>query len=302
MKDQRKTEIKVGIMVIAGVLLFIWILSWAKNYSLTSSEQTIKVKFDDVSGLDVGDNVTVSGVKKGAVENLKVQGDYVIVTLVIDDDVKLKEDAKFAISMLDLMGGKKVEISPGVSSQPLDTKEIQDGIFEADIPKVMAILGRVEGDLPKIISDLKISVHSINNYLSDNQLNSDIKTSAKNLSHLTGKLNRLLDENSANISELTKNSNILVGQMNDFLSKNGADLRSTVQNIKQLSSNTDTLITQLNSIAKETKEKKNNIGKLMYNEDIYNKLNTTLDQINELTKILLEQVKSKGINIHANIF
>jgi phospholipid/cholesterol/gamma-HCH transport system substrate-binding protein len=302
MKDERKTEIKVGITVILGVIIFIWILSWAKNFSLTSSQQTVKVKFENVSGLNVGDNVTVDGVKKGSVENLEVQGDHVIVTLAVDNDIKLKEDATFSISMLDLMGGKRVEIFPGISSQPLDTKDIQNGIFEADIPKVMATLGRVEGDLPNIISDLKVSIHSVNNYLTDNQLNSGIKTSIKNLSQITIKLNRLLDENSANISTLTKNSNELVSQMNEFLSKNSGDIKTTIQNVKELSSNTDTLITQLNGITKEIKEKKNNIGKLMYDESIYNKLDTTLAQINELTKIMLEQIKSKGINIHANIF
>lgn len=302
MKDERKTEIKVGITVIVSVLIFIWVLSWAKNYSLTSDQQTLKVKFDNVAGLDVGDNVMVNGVKKGTVENLDVQGNHVIVTLDIDSEIKLKEDASFSISMLDLMGGKKVDISPGVSSQPLDTKEIQDGVFEADIPKVMAILGRVEGDLPNIISDLKISVHSINNYLSDNELHSDIKSSVKNLNKISSKLNHLLDENYENISQLTKNSNELVSQMNEFVKNNSSDINATIKNIKELSSKTDTLVSQLSAITKETKEKKNNIGKLMYDESIYNKLNTTLDQINELTKILLEQVKSKGINIHANIF
>ncbi len=302
MKDERKTEIRVGITVIVGVVLFIWVLSWAKNYSLTSSREIVNVKFDNVSGLEVGDNVTVNGVKKGYVEGMEVKGDNVIVKLTIDSDVKLKKDATFAVSMLDLMGGKKVEVTPGDSPQPIDLTKIQHGIFEADIPKVMSIIGQVEGDLPGIISDLKVSLNSLNTYLTDRQLNKNIKLSVKNLAIISEKLNRLLDENSKNFNSLAKNSNELITQMNEFLTNNRDNIEKTLSNIRDLTSRTDTLIAQINDFAKETKQKQNNIGKLMYNEDLYKKLNLTVDQINQLTKILLHQVQGKGINIDAHIF
>lgn len=302
MKDERKTEIRVGITVIAGIIIFIWVLSWAKNYSLTSSREVVNVRFNNVSGLEVGDNVTVNGVKKGFVEDMKVEGDDVIVKLTVDSDVKLKKDATFAVSMLDLMGGKKVEITPGVSSQPLDLAKVQHGVFEADIPRVMSIIGKVEGDLPGIISDLKTSLSSLNTYLTDHQLNKNIKVSVKNLAEISGKLNRLLDENSKTFTKLAKNSNELITQMNGFLTANRSDIEKTLSNLRDLTSRTDTLISQINVFAKETKEKKNNIGKLMYNGDLYKKLNLTVDQINELTKILLKQVQGKGINIDAHIF
>jgi hypothetical protein len=46
MKDDRKTEIKVGLTVLVGILIFIWIFGWAKNFSLKSNEHVVKVKFD----------------------------------------------------------------------------------------------------------------------------------------------------------------------------------------------------------------------------------------------------------------
>ena len=112
MKDQRKTEIRVGITIVVGLLIFIWILGWAKNFSLNPSENYLNIKFNNASGLEIGDDVTVNGVRKGNVEDIKVEGQSVIVKISLDNDVNLKEDAKFGISMLDLMGGKKVEISP----------------------------------------------------------------------------------------------------------------------------------------------------------------------------------------------
>ena len=63
MKQQRKTEIKVGLTVLLGIIVFIWILSWAKNVSITSADVELKVKFEKSSGLEVGNIVSVNGVK-----------------------------------------------------------------------------------------------------------------------------------------------------------------------------------------------------------------------------------------------
>ena len=112
MKDQRKTEIKVGITVIVGIFIFLWILGWAKNISITSSYRPVLVKFDNVTGLELGDNVLVNGLRKGFVKDMEINEDHVLVTLSINKDVDLRDDAQFSISMLDLMGGKKVGVFP----------------------------------------------------------------------------------------------------------------------------------------------------------------------------------------------
>jgi hypothetical protein len=46
----------------------------------------------------------------------------------------------------------------------------------------------------------------------------------------------------------------------------------------------------------------NNIGKLLYDENIIKDLKLTLKQVNELTSILIEQLKNEGVNVDANIF
>ena len=65
MKDQRKTEIKVGITVLLGLIIFLWVLGWAKNWTVNSQRKEIIVEFSSVAGLEVGDPVTINGVRKG---------------------------------------------------------------------------------------------------------------------------------------------------------------------------------------------------------------------------------------------
>lgn len=302
MKNERKTEIRVGLTVLVGILVFIWILGWAKNFSLQSNEQLIKVRFTNVSGLEIGDQVTVNGMRKGYVKEMIVEPNNVVVKLSIDNDIKLKEDASFAISMLDLMGGKKVEVFPGSSSTYFNINKISSGTFYADIPSVMSLFGSVQDDLVTILKDVKVSLHSLNKYITDEKMSSDVKTSLSNLSLLTDKLNIMLSENRNDIKSLTKNAVELTETSNQLLSSNKENIDQLFADLKNVFQKSDTLLTDLNNLTKETMNQQNNVGKLLYDEEVIKDLKQTLKQVNDLTSILIEQLKNDGINVDANIF
>jgi len=302
MKDERKTEIRVGLTVLIGILVFIWILGWAKNFSIQSNEHVVKVRFTNVSGLEIGDQVTVNGMRKGYVKEMIVEPNNVLVELSIENDVQLKEDASFAISMLDLMGGKKIEVFPGTSSVVYNSNKINQGTFYADIPSVMSLFGSVQDDLVTVLKDIKISLHSLNKYLTDDKLNSDVKTSMANLSLLTDKLNLVLTENRNDIRSLTKNAVELTESSNKLLTSNKENIDQLFIDLKNVFQKSDTLLSDLNNLTKETMNQQNNVGKLLYDENVINDLKQTLKQVNELTYILIEQLKNDGVNVDANIF
>ncbi|MBE0551938.1 MAG: MCE family protein [Ignavibacterium sp.] len=302
MKNERKTEIRVGLTVLVGILVFIWILGWAKNFSIKSNEHVVKVRFTNVSGLEIGDQVTVNGLRKGYVKEMIVEPNNVLVELSIENDVQLKEDASFAISMLDLMGGKKVEVFPGSSTTAYDNSKISEGTFYADIPSVMSLFGSVQDDLVIVLKDVKISLHSLNKYLTDDKLSSDVKASMKNLSLLTEKLNVMLSENRDDIQALTQNAVELTETSNKLLSNNKENIDQLFVDLKNVVQKSDTLLSDLNTLTKETMNQQNNVGKLLYDENIINDLKLTLKQVNELTSILIDQLKNDGVNVDANIF
>ncbi len=302
MKDQRKTEIRVGITVLIGLIVCLWIFGWAKNFSLTPTENTIKVKFNNTSGLEVGDPVTINGVRKGFVEDLKIEGENVIVTLKVDNNIQIKEDAKFAVSMLDLMGGKKIEISQGTSQNEIDYDKLQEGLFYADVPQVMSMVGTFRDDFTTTISDIKITLTSLNNYLTDQKLNQDIKSSMSNLSEVTKKLNNLIDENRNSLKRLTSNSVELTQDAKEFFKTNKEKINSSIDELQSVLKNSDSLLVKLNKFTGDMNTKQNNLGKIMYDEKIYNDLTQSLNQLNELTKLMLDQLKGEGLNIDAHIF
>lgn len=302
MKNERKTEIRVGLTVLVGILVFIWILGWAKNFSIKSNEHVVKVRFTNVSGLEIGDQVTVNGLRKGYVKEMIDEPNNVLVELAIENDVQLKEDASFAISMLDLMGGKKVEVFPGSSTTSYDNSKISEGKFYADVPSVMSLFGSVQDDLVTVLKDVKVSLHSLNKYLTDDKLSADVKKSMTNLSLLTEKLNVMLSENRNDLRSLTQNAVELTETSNKLLSSNKENIDQLFVDLKIVVQKSDTLLSDLNNLTKETMNQQNNVGKLLYDENVINDLKQTLKQVNELTSILIDQLKNDGVNVDANIF
>lgn len=302
MKDTRKTEIKVGLTTLIGIIVFIWIFGWAKNFSLQSNEQLIKVNFKNVAGLEIGDPVTVNGLRKGFVKDMKIETNNILVEISVSKDFILKEDATFAISMLDLMGGKKIEIFPGFSQNLLAPHKIYDGQFYADIPSVMTLFGSVQDDLVSLLKDFRMTFKSVNKYLSDEQLALNFKKSINNLTNLSDKLDQILAENRADIKELTSNAVELTQKSNKLITDNEQNINQIMVSLKTVFQKSDTLLIRLNELTKETVNKENNFGKILYDDELINDLKQTLKQTNELTLILVEQLKNKGIKVDAYIF
>jgi phospholipid/cholesterol/gamma-HCH transport system substrate-binding protein len=302
MKDQRKTEIKVGVTVFFGLLIFLWVLGWAKNWTVNAQRKEVNVEFSSVAGLEVGDPVTINGVRKGYVDEITILGSKVKTLLNLEKDVVLKEDAKFSVMMLDLMGGKKVEINPGVDSTDLDDKIIHHGEFVGDIASAMAMLGTVQNDLVDVIQEVKISLSALNKTLIDQKFNTDLKTSVSNLTLLTDNLNKLVLNNKEEINQLLKSGTELTRNANDFLRTNRDSISLTISSINSMLRVSKDLLVKVNDFMDKTDKNQNNLGKLLNDPDLMNDLKVTIQQAKELTRVLMEQLKSKGLEVNAHIF
>lgn len=301
MKDQRKTEIKVGITVFVGIIILLWVYSWAKNLTINADRKELLIEFNSVAGLEIGDPVTINGVRKGYVDDIKISNSKVDVLVNLDPDVVLKEDAKFYIMMLDLMGGKKIEINPGLSQYLINYSISQKGEFLGDISSAMAVLGSVETDLVDVIREIKTSLSYINKSLADSQFNKDLKNSLTNLSNLTNNLNAFIVDNKDEINKLLKDGSELTKSVNTLIESNKDTITATINSLKKTLDNSQQLITRLNDFFDKTNKGENNLGKALNDQEIINDLKTSIQQLKDLTKILLEQLKSNGIKVDAKI-
>ena len=234
MRNPRATEIKVGITVLLGLILFIWVLGWARNFSLSSSDNLVKVKFNNVSGLEIGNNVTVNGVRKGHVKDFVIQGSSVIVTLSISNEIALKKDSKFALESTDLMGGRKIEVNPGDSDEELDYSVLQEGTYITDIAGMISLFSDIQDKITVIANESVKTLKGINSLLDDKSFIAGLKTSVNNLNNLTAKLDLVLAENRDNIKEISENTKTITSDTKLFLQENSANIEQSITNLNKL--------------------------------------------------------------------
>lgn len=302
MKNQRAIEIRVGITVLLGLIVFIWLLGWTKSFTLTSADNKVLVKFTNVSGLELGNNVTVNGVKKGYVSDYFIQGSNVIVKLYVDNDVQLKKDAAFYLESTDLMGGRKIEIFPGNVDESLDLTKIHQGTYITDISGVITLFSDIQDKISIIANESVKTLQGINSFLGDEKFVNELRASVANLNNVAFKLDRVLSENEQNFKEIAKNTKEITSDTKVLIKANKDNVELTLKNLNSVMLKSDSLLTYINQLTKETAASQNNLGKILNDDSLYFNIVQSMEMIKELSKIILEQIQTDGIKVDANIF
>lgn len=301
MNRNRKTEIRVGITVIVGVILLTWIIIWAKNLSVFNDDVKLKIEFDSVAGLETGDAVTISGLKRGNVEQINLEKNKIIVTISLNKNVELRKDSDFFIQMADLMGTKKIDVFPGKSNELIDFTKIQKGYFSGDISTAMAMLSSVQDDLVTMIKDFKVTLDKVNNLLDDN-LQAEIKSSVKNISDLSLSLNKMINENRVAVKSLLEEGRTLVQTGNEFIKTNSEEVNLFIKKSNGVFENLNQLLAKSSNLIDQTSEGKNNLGRFLNDKELFDDLKKSVSELKSLMKLINKQIQGEGLKVDANIF
>lgn len=114
----RGVEITVGLFVLAGLVALGYLSIRLGGADLfDTSNYNISARFTSVSGLTEGAAVEIAGVQIGKVQKIALNDDEAVVTLRIDNGIKLSRDTIASIRTKGLLGGKYILISPGGSEK-----------------------------------------------------------------------------------------------------------------------------------------------------------------------------------------
>lgn len=158
MKSSRQQNIRLGMYIAGGVVLFILIIYLiGSKQNMFSTNVKVSTVFADVVGLRQGANVRFTGIDVGAVSRLTIQSDSsVLVEMAIDRKVTpfIKKNSIATIGSQGLMGAKLIVLLPGSPDQ----ESIQPGDILPSVPPIEAddILREIQ------ISSERISVVSGN--------------------------------------------------------------------------------------------------------------------------------------------
>ncbi|MCK4654177.1 MAG: MCE family protein, partial [Candidatus Cloacimonetes bacterium] len=94
-QNKKSIEFKVGLFSIIAIVILIACYSWFTEIMESRKYTPLKVKFKNAGNIEIGSTITVHGVKKGRVKELKIEDDGVVVFLQVELDFPLKEGTKF---------------------------------------------------------------------------------------------------------------------------------------------------------------------------------------------------------------
>lgn len=281
-----KQEVRVGLLVLVGFVVFTGFMFWLTGRSLVSKSVPVSVVFKNVSGLKEGDPVRVSGVKKGRVGPVRLQRvGHVTVTLQLDPEVRPHKDARATVASADFLGAKYVDYDPGVSDTVLARGEQIQGLTEEQFADVAQGAARSAQEL----------IANVNKGLNPGQLASDIHATLiatqRGMNALTQAANGpAVQQTQATLKSLERvmsHLDTLLGAANPTTTGKRLDTLST--NLTQLTSRLADATGSLKGLLEKMDKGEGTLGRMATDSMLYKNLNATLKSLSELLTDLKER-------------
>ena len=311
MKNTKQIELKVGIVSVVGTILLVLGLILGRGYKVSVSTQTIKFRFPNSGGLQVSSPVVVNGVKRGTVTSVVNDNGSVLVTATIDNIDDLRKDVKARITILEITGGKKIEIFPGTSPEKFNPETEIQGETAADFADLVTQLGLILEQAKHTISQLDTTLTSTNKVLGNKNFATNLQLAVDNATQTLTITREILEQNQTNINQIVKNLKEILSELRNDYSIYEPKINRIVTRLDTISFQTTNLLengsatvekinrslNQLNDILLEIREGDNFANKIIYNKEFAQRLDSTLRQVSELITF----IQKNGVNVNLRL-
>ncbi|MER3316713.1 MAG: MlaD family protein [Allomuricauda sp.] len=295
-------NLKLGIFVVLGtILLIIAAYLIGNGQSLFVKKFTVNAVFNNVNGLQVGNNVRFSGIDIGTVDNIQMMNDSTIVVyMAINKKMKehIRSDAVATIGSDGLVGSMLVNIVPGQGQAAL----IEDGarlksyskISSQDMLNTLNVTNEnaalLTSDLLKITESLTDGKGTLGRLLNDTLMAKDLKQTINNLKISSSQVNTTLDELQKTLKVLNSGDGVAGVLLSDSLS--AEKVRNIIQNLEVSSNEITKMTTDLNTVIGEMKNGEGVLNKVATDTVLANQLMRTMKNIEEGTERFNENMEA----------
>jgi phospholipid/cholesterol/gamma-HCH transport system substrate-binding protein len=301
MAQSNYAGVKVGIFVSVALIITFATLFWAKGSWFGEPEREMSAYFSKIDVLLEGDPLNVSGVKKGTVKKIELVGDSVRIDFTVAQSVKIREDYKIEVSILALMGGNQLALTPGKSPKEVDYSRPLSGSeggsiggmisqFQTITDSVQILLSKFSGSADRV-NVIMADLHEITG---DQGMKSNLRTTMSNVEMATRNLNALISENRGSLRGITSRVDNTLINVDSVISKNSGELNGTIRNIRAITDKVDSLVANLGLLVSDTQQQKNGIGKFIYDDKFYQNINNTVKEL----EALMKKIRKDGVKIN----
>ena len=205
MEKTASQKIRLGLFVIIGLTLFVLTIYFiGSKQQMFGKTETLTAVFNNVAGLQLGNNVRYSGINVGTVRGIEIVNDTTInVEMQIDQTIlpHIKKNAVATIGSDGLVGSVIINIIPGQGDalpvQPGDFIKSNNRVRTDDMLSTLNVTNenaaQLTADLLKITNDINNGKGTIGVLLRDSAMANDLKATIHNLKITSEKTSQTMD-------------------------------------------------------------------------------------------------------------
>ncbi|WJJ95316.1 MlaD family protein [Algibacter luteus] len=280
-------EVKTGILVLLGIVLFIFGFNYLKGQNLLSSSLTIYTSYNNVEGLVPSTPVTINGLQVGKVTSIGFKGDgsgILQIELSVDSDFKFSKNSKAELYETGLIGGKAIAIIPAFDGA--ENAQKNDFLEGSVKPGLTALVNQRLTPLQEKIEIMMVGADSLLNNINevfDEKTKANLRASfaglndvIQNFKNTSNSLNSLMASNEEKLNNTLANVDNISSNLNKTTSQlANANLEETIKNL-------ESTIQNFNNISNKIKNGEGSIGKLLEDDGLYNNLEGASLQLEQL--------------------
>lgn len=303
MKKSESKQLRLGLFVIISTVLFITVLYLiGQKQNMFKKSFTISANFQNVNGLQKGNNVRYSGVDIGMVNGINMINDSVInVRMKIDEKITghIKKNAIATIGSDGLVGNMIINIIPGEGlEQNVISGDTIASYSRIGADDILSTLNATNDNLSILIAGLLKITNKMNEgegtlgvLLNDTVMSQDIKKAIQNLKFTSQNASKSISELNSIIASVKDNDKTVLGKLiNDTLS--GDQISNTLINLESSSEEIKGVLDNINSLVDEIKTSEGGYNYLVKDTTLVYSIQSTMNNINAGTSKFNENMEA----------
>ena len=279
---EHSNEMRVGItLTVAGLLLVVGIL-WLGGFTFGENRYGFSIMFTEVSGLIVGDKVTVAGLDAGEIISLQLAPfGKVIAEVEVDSDIRIPLDSRISVASYGLIGAKVISVIPGGSDAYIEQGAVVQGVYEKG-------LGDVVHQMGKALTGIQDVLKAADEILTDQEGKDLVKQALVNANAASFDLRQA----TADLSVMATELRAFVSEKKDPAGEAIDAMESAVVGFAEVTADLKTISTSLDSIVRRVEGGEGTLGKLVNEDEMHDEFLAAIEEVRELVAAIRENPES----------
>jgi len=281
-------EVKVGLLaLVAGIILYVG-FNYLKGIDFFSPTKKYYVLYDNVGGLTVSNPVTLNGMSVGRVDETKIlvnRNNKILVTLEIDDEIKVGDGTSAMLKNSSFLGGKEISLIMDPNKLLYKNGDTLRGTMEKNITDVIG-----EKAMPVIEQMDSIAIKL--NQVFDPNFGKSVQKTMSNFEAASGDLRETINKSKGNINTITSN----LSELSTSLTQNEKKLRPILDKmdrladslndlqLKRVVNNANAAMKNLHEVTEKINKGDGTMGLLINDRKLYDNLNSSAKSLDTLIK------------------